>query len=64
MYATLPIAALAVAVVGTLMVRGTLPAPAERDVSPVLASVWVPTSILALLVVFVLAMLVTWVVSA
>lgn len=63
MYLTLAIASAAVLVVGTLMVRGHLAPPTAVDVSPLLAKVWLRTSIFTLLVVFLLAALVTWVVE-
>lgn len=63
MYVTLAIGAVAVLVVGELMVRGHLPPPSAHDVSPLLTTVWLRTSIFTLLVVFILATVVTWVIE-
>ena len=63
MYVTFALAAVAIAVVGTLMVRGTLAPPAEADISPLLAGVWLRTSIFTLIATFFLAAAVTWVVE-
>ena len=63
MYVTFALATIAIAVVGALMVRGTLAPPAEADTSPLLAGVWLRTSIFTLIATFFLATAVTWVVE-
>lgn len=63
MYATVAVAMMGVAVVGTLMVRGHIDPPPEGELSPLLARVWIRTTIFTVLVTFILAAVVTWVVE-
>jgi len=60
---TISLAAVAVATVGALMVRGHLAPPVAADISPLLTTVWIRTSIFTILVTFVLATTVMWVVE-
>ena len=60
---TLLVGAVAIATIGTLMVRGTLAAPTLVDVSPAGWRVWLRTAVFTVLVAVVLAEAVTWVVA-